>query len=64
MQYTGLKDKNGKRIYEGNIYHMGDKNITYTVVQRDGGFIGKQNGSSSYAGLEHWQDRIEIVEKA
>ncbi|WP_064615869.1 YopX family protein [Streptobacillus moniliformis] len=48
-QFTGLFDKNGKEIYEGDIYHMGDNTITYTVVWNDSGFIGKQNGSSSYA---------------
>lgn len=61
MQYTGLKDKNGKEIYEGDIYHMGDKKITYTVVWHDSGLIGKQNGSSSYAGLEHWMCKIEVI---
>lgn len=61
MQYTGLLDKNGKEIYEGDIYHMGDKKITYTVVWHDSGLIGKQNGSSSYAGLEHWMYKIEVI---
>lgn len=64
MQYTGLKDKNGTEIYEGDIYHMGDPNITYTVVWCDSGLKGKQNGSSSYAGLESWKDKIEVIGNA
>lgn len=61
MQYTGVKDKNGKEIYEGDIYHVGDKNIRYLVVWFDSGFEGKQLRSTSYAGLKSWAKDTEIL---
>lgn len=38
MQYTGLQDRNGKPIYEGDLLTFGDKK-RYTVDWFSGGFV-------------------------
>ena len=46
-QFTGMTDKKGKKLFEGDVYSMGEKNILYVVIFDKSQFIGKQVGNSS-----------------
>lgn len=60
-QYTGLTDKNGVKIFEGDIISLGDPNIKYLTMWYNAGFAAKQIGASSYIGLTYWASDIEVL---